>query len=223
MWGQRLVNIEPSCMRVCLFVKRDHYHKICPRMEHGSGENTIKTVLNYLLFSLSTKSSYKHTLTLRDYLHKICGFLIIHEIIPLMLCCVFIRSLYLRMVSMGSLQTFNTNFWGWWFQILSTTTPHFLSPSEVRMIIIHRFLHNQYTHICRGEISHSTQLTGLITDLISIKREETLTRCQEASKSLRKFCDVYINFCLSSSSPQTSSTFHHPQLNEAKKVCENYE
>jgi hypothetical protein len=44
-----------------------------------------------------------------------------------------------------------------------------------------------------SSLTLSLKLAGLITDLISITREETLTRCHEASKSLRKFCDVYIN------------------------------
>jgi hypothetical protein len=49
---------------------------------------------------------------------------------------------------------------------------------------------------CQGENTFSSlyQLTGLIIDLISVMREEILTRCHEASKYLRKFCYVYINF-----------------------------
>lgn len=57
---ETFVSTEPSCMRVCLFVKRDHYQKVCPRMEHGSGENTIKAVLNYLLFGLSIAHTHTH-------------------------------------------------------------------------------------------------------------------------------------------------------------------
>lgn len=50
-WGPRLVNAESSCMRVCLLVKRDHYQKICPRMETVPERTPLK--LFWIIFCLA--------------------------------------------------------------------------------------------------------------------------------------------------------------------------
>lgn len=107
----------------------------------------FKTVRHYLLFSLAcTPNTHSHSNphTFKDYLHKILWFFDNSCNNPSAVC---LCSLYLCMVSMGSLQTFNTNFW------LMVLIPHPLTRTlmkrpgiqEEAKKFTHNFPRNQYT------------------------------------------------------------------------------
>lgn len=175
MWDLRLENTLSlwPCVCVCLW-NEIIIRKYAPEW-NTVPERAAPLKLFRIIFCLaSTRKALAHTL--KDYLHKICGFLIIHEIIP-RLCMFFVPSHGVDGIIINSQhQLLRLLVWN---HPLSNHLTRPLSLSKVRVVMnsadlalsIHptcpppRFQRWVFLPPLPG------QLTGLITDLISIKRK----------------------------------------------------
>lgn len=106
-WGQKHENGVYAC--VCLFVAGDYHRNVNVPQNGTQLREPFKTVRHYLLFSYSLHTKHSLTRTHSDIIYiKLLWFFDNSCNNPSAVC---LCSLYLRMVSMGSLQNFNTNFW----------------------------------------------------------------------------------------------------------------
>lgn len=111
-------------------------------MEPGFENHLIHFDIIFCLALACTQNTHSHTSS--DYLHKTLWFFDNSCNNPSAVC---LCSLYLRMVSMGSLQTFNTNFWLMVLILLPLTRTRLKRPGseEEAKKFTHNFLRNQYT------------------------------------------------------------------------------